>query len=119
LDKVYLDQRRIIYVPKRSKKEASSGSNASITSFLFGDDAALKHEEPSENKMDSIASDLLSFIAGRGGVGKDELMRWGKERGLTPARLLPIIEELTEKRLIIKKLDENGKLIYRSAKQLY
>ncbi|MGC8597293.1 MAG: hypothetical protein ACP5NY_05165 [Thermocladium sp.] len=103
-------------MPRRSKRETSSGSNASITTFLFGDESTQKHEEPSESKVDSIASDLLSFIAGRGGVGKDELMNWGKERGLTPARLLPIIEELTAKRLIIKKLDEKGKLIYRSSK---
>ncbi|GGP19237.1 hypothetical protein GCM10007981_02110 [Thermocladium modestius] len=96
-------------MPRKSKKE--KGSDASITSFLFPSPG---EEQRQVSGPGGIADDLLSFIVNRGGVSKEELMAWGKERGLSMAKLLSAVEQLTAAGLLIKKLDERGKLMYKA-----
>ncbi len=95
-------------MPRKSKKE--KGSDASITSFLFGS----PEEQRQASGPGGAADDLLSFIVSREGVSKEELMAWGKERGLSAAKLLSAVEQLTAAGLLMKKLDERGKLMYKA-----
>ncbi|ADY02362.1 hypothetical protein VMUT_2165 [Vulcanisaeta moutnovskia 768-28] len=119
----------------RKKEEGKEQSTASITSFLYGAEEKPKAETKpitkpaevnvAEAKVTEKASPqqppgvedmVLSHIISRGVITKDELMAWGKSRGLRVADILRAIESLSSKGKIRKRLNDKGNLVYEYVK---
>ncbi|ADN50731.1 hypothetical protein [Vulcanisaeta distributa] len=119
----------------RKKEEGKEQSTASITSFLYGTEEKPKSEakpitKPAEVKAaeakaaeraipqqpSGIEDAVLNHIMSRGVITKDELMAWGKSRGLRIADILRAIESLSSKGRIRKRLNDKGNLVYEYVK---
>ncbi len=59
---------------------------------------------------------VLSHIMSGGVITKDELMAWGKSKGLRVADILRAIENLSGKGRIRKRLNDKGNLVYEYVK---
>ena len=131
-------------MPRRTKKEESKEqATASITSFLYGTEEKPKAEtkpttKPTEAKapetqtvekpiekttekaapqqMGGVEDMVLNHIMSKGVITKDELMAWGKSRGLRVADILRAIESLSTKGRIRKRLNDKGNLVYEYVK---
>ncbi len=55
---------------------------------------------------------VAGFIEERRRVYREEIVKWSKEVGITPAALARAIDELTRERKIRKKIDDEGKMYY-------
>jgi hypothetical protein len=115
---------------KRKSENESGSTSISITSFLYGAEEKKpkeqekpvevkeveKHEEVKQSmkisESQGIESEVLNHIMSRGSVTKDELMAWGKSRGLRVSDVLRAIEALTSSGRIVKRLNDKGNLVY-------
>ncbi|GAB6944149.1 hypothetical protein [Vulcanisaeta sp. JCM 14467] len=123
-------------MPRRTKKEESKEqATASITTFLYGTEEKPKAEakptaKPTEarttetkttekatpQQTGGVEDMVLNHIMNRGVITKDELMAWGKSKGLRVADILRAIENLSSKGRIRKRLNDKGNLIYEYVK---
>lgn len=120
---------------KRKSENESGSASTSITSFLYGAEEKKpkeqekpveakpvevkeveKHEEVKQSmkisESQGIESEVLNHIMSRGSVTKDELMAWGKSRGLRVSDVLRAIEALTSSGRIVRRLNDKGNLVY-------
>lgn len=103
---------------KRKKKEEQT-SSVGITAFLFEEKEKELEKSKTEikttttitesKKVETTTADLesmiIKFIQSRGGkVSKDELMGWAKIRGIKPAQILKVIDELSKKKMIVRRI---------------
>ncbi|GAB6946974.1 hypothetical protein JCM16161A_11040 [Vulcanisaeta sp. JCM 16161] len=118
----------------RKKEESKEQGTASITSFLYGAEEKPKAEpkpvpKPAEVRAETKAAErtapqqsssiedmVLGHIMSRGVITKDELMAWGKSKGLRVADILRAIESLSGKGRIRKRLNDRGNLVYEYVK---
>jgi len=62
--------------------------------------------------LEAVEEAILSYIKKRGGtVTKDELVSWAKLRGIKTATLLKAIDNLSSRKLIVRRLCDD-KLCY-------
>ncbi|BDR91469.1 hypothetical protein [Vulcanisaeta souniana] len=119
----------------RKKEESKEQGTVSITSFLYGTEEKPRTEtkpatKPTEAKAaetkiaekaapqqsSGIEDAILSHIMSRGVIAKEELMAWGKSKGLRVADILKAIENLSGRGRIRKRLNDKGNLIYEYVK---
>ncbi len=62
--------------------------------------------------IEAVEEKVLDYIKRRGGsVTKDELLSWAKLRGIRTALLLKVIDSLSQRKLIVRRLCDD-KLCY-------
>ena len=106
---------------RRKKKKEESSSSVGITAFLFEEKEKEVEKVKTETKTTTtveskkietttqtstdLESMIIKFIQSRGGkVSKDELMGWAKIRGIKPAQVLKVIDELSKKKMIVRRI---------------
>jgi len=128
-------------LPTRSKKKKSEEkpSSLGITAFLLGEEEEKKEEKQqtkattqakaeknvkettveksatmtkAEEDVESVAEKIVELIRKRGGIiSKDDLVAWAKLRGIKLSTLMKAVEELTKRKVIVRRIVDE-KLCY-------
>ncbi len=127
-------------MPTRSRKKKSEEKQSSlgITAFLLGEEETKKEEtrkEEHSQKMEAVekpekkttesktttkveesieelAEKIIELIRKRGGlISRDELVAWAKSRGIKLSTLMRAVEELTKRKVIVRRIVDE-KLCY-------
>ncbi|AAL63603.1 hypothetical protein [Pyrobaculum aerophilum] len=74
----------------------------------------VKKEEKKETPPQGvdISEELYAFIKSAKRVGKEEVVKWAKTRGVSAGDFYKALEKLLAQRRIRKKLDDEGNLVY-------